>query len=334
MARDDVVTLFLEGTTSSGAPVKLTYPQEQVGAPAPIIATVPHTDILRFLGGQMDVYYQVIPHSRRPLFVRAMGEPESEHLALRVHHADATKPPPAPVVTDEKGVVIPEGGILPLPAASAFSKANYDYAIGDEVTYSWIGFISSQTHTYRVDADGPVPDVAGVVFLEQNKGGMVTASYSVRRGGLDPAEFSEKLTFNMIPYTEDFEGVREAVTPPGGTLYVEGMAIRADRNLEVRPKAPEPNNSRHVRISGFTKMTISFNTTLREVRFDLQLPGFGELVPVEAWDYGGRVVDRVMVIAGDPWKTIILKSSNKSIKQVTFTSSNNGAYVDNFLLIE
>jgi len=196
MARDDLITLILEGTGANGSPVKLTY-TKQIGTPAPVKIDVPQSDILKFIDATMDVYYQVSPYSRRRVLNRALGEPESAHLPLRVRRETAEEPLPAPIVKDDKGNTIADGGYLDPAAAYAEALASYpDTAKGDEITYSWVGTISTRTETYRVrDPASPPADRADSDFIEKNSGGKVTATYCVKRKGAEPSVPSQEANF-------------------------------------------------------------------------------------------------------------------------------------------
>lgn len=181
MARDDLVTLIMEGAGASGAPVKFTYPQPPVGTPGPINWAVHQDDIWNFLDGQMDVYY-IVSSNGRAL--------ESARLTLVVRRPGSMEPLPAAMVKDDKGNLVAEGGTV--DATTPYVEAYVSYpnmATGDEITYVWSStVVAAYEITVRVgDPDALPPDRTRRDFVPTNDGGYVAVSYRVKRGGLDPA---------------------------------------------------------------------------------------------------------------------------------------------------
>lgn len=209
MALNDTVTLFLDGTAGDGTPVRY-QADRQVTTVRPLSLTVAQVDILKFLDGRIDGYYRVVPYStRRRAFIRALQEQESAHLDLRVRRGSAEQPLPAPVVKDDKGSLIENGGFLdPASTEAVLQTPLYDrIAKGDEITYRWVGIVSTRTQTYKVaDAAKPPADYAGRDFIVQNTGGNVVVSYSVRRLGTGVTVPSATVTFQIdvvVPFEID-----------------------------------------------------------------------------------------------------------------------------------
>jgi hypothetical protein len=193
MARFDTVTLVLDGTAASGAPVQVTF-ERQISDVAPLTVVVIHADLLKFLDGQMDVYYRVEPFGKRkhPALTRALLPPESAHLALRVRRGSAEQPLPAPTVDELVG------GILDPAAEQATLRAPLypGIAKGNEITYTWVGAVSTREWTYKVTDPATTPaDYADHKFITTNTGGEVVVSYIVKRGGAEPPLTSDTLRF-------------------------------------------------------------------------------------------------------------------------------------------
>jgi hypothetical protein len=340
MARDDVVTLILEGTNAGGAPVRLSYPQKQVGAPAPINATVPQDDILRFLNGQMNVYYSVRAFSRRPTFLSALhGEAESERLTLRVRPSDVTEPHPAPVIKDNRGNVIVKNGSIGVDVAYADAQASYaNPAIGDEIIYSWVGSMSTQTELYRVADPAVMPtDRAERAFLDKNMGAYVYVSYGVKRAGLDPVEPSEVINVWDTRYsTEDFESAPVRDFKPDQTLKLATMEVSDSQwGFSVLPNAGSLHPSRCVAMGGHSTMTFAFTRSLSEIRLDIR-PGQGaeKTGLIEAWDASGARLAYKEILADSSWTSVTISYWTRAIASITYKSTNNGGVFDNFVLIE
>jgi hypothetical protein len=198
MALYDTVTLILEGTDGTGAPVRYEA-NRQVGTVAPLILSVVQTEILAFADGQMDVYYLVEPFSQRDrAFVRALQAQASAHLPLSVRRASAEQPLPAPTVS-ANGSAIENGGFLDPAAEECTALASYPNIVkGDEITYRWVGIVSTRMQSYKVaDPTKPPADYADRDFIVTNTGDKVVVSYSVRRGGVGSAVPSETLEFRI-----------------------------------------------------------------------------------------------------------------------------------------
>jgi hypothetical protein len=195
MALYDSVVLLLVGTTGSGAPVQVTF-DRQIGVVGPLTVLVNQTDVLKFIDGKMDVYYRVEPFGQRehPALIRALLPTESTHLALRVRRGNAEQLLPAPTVDElVDGLLDPdaEQATLRAPLYPGIAK-------GDEITYTWVGTVSTRTWTYKVTDPAKAPaDYADRDFIEANTGGKVTVSYGVRRLGADPAVPSEAMKFRI-----------------------------------------------------------------------------------------------------------------------------------------
>lgn len=207
MALYDTVTLILEGTDGTGAPVRYEA-NRQVSTVTPLILSVAQTEILTFVDGQMDVYYLVEPFSQRGrAFVRALQAQASAHLPLSVRRGSAEQPLPAPTVI-ANGSAIENGGFLDPAAEECTALASYPNIVkGDEITYSWVGIVSTRTQTYKVaDSLKPPADYVNRDFIVTNTGGKVVVSYSVRRGGVGPVVSSATMEFRIdtaTPFTID-----------------------------------------------------------------------------------------------------------------------------------
>jgi hypothetical protein len=190
----DTVTLIWDGTSASGAPVHYEV-DRQVSTVAPLTVLVTQAEILKFLDGSADVYYRVVPFSARSkTFARALAARESVRLPLRIRHVGVEQPLPAPTVDEVMN------GILDPTAEQATLRAPLypDITKGDEITYSWIGSVSTRTQTYKVaDATKPPADYADCDFIVQNTGAKVAVSYRVKRLGVDPGVPSETAEFRI-----------------------------------------------------------------------------------------------------------------------------------------
>jgi hypothetical protein len=231
MALYDSITLILEGKTNGGAPARFQM-ERQINTVEPLSLSVPQPEILRFLDGGMDVYYQVAPFSKRSrAFIRALSQQESERLVLSVRRDVAELPLPAPTVKDDQGRLVENGGTLDPTSTEAVLQAPvYEHIVkGDEITYRWLGTGSTRTQTYKVtDPAKPPADYAGRDFIVENTGGKVVVSYSVRRLGADPIVPSETLHF--IASREqpiDFTIMDHGYIPLGTRLSIPGLEIKA-----------------------------------------------------------------------------------------------------------
>lgn len=184
--------------------------ERQISKVEPLSLSVPQVEILRLLGGSVDVYYQVAPFSQRNrAFIRALSQQESARLALSVRRDVAELPLPAPTLKDDKGRLITDGGFLdPTSTEAILEAAPYvNIAKGDEITYRWLGTGSTRTQTYKVaDPAKPPADYADHDFIVQNIGGNVVVSYSVRRLGVGDAVPSTTLDFRIdvaVPFELD-----------------------------------------------------------------------------------------------------------------------------------
>jgi hypothetical protein len=211
MALYDTVTLALDGTAGSGAPVQVTF-DRQISDVAPLTVVVNQTDVLKFLDGQMEVYYRAEPFGKRkhPALIRALLPTESTHLALRVRRGSAEQPLPAPTVDE-----LVDGLLDPAAEEATLRAPLYPrIAKGDEITYSWVGSVSTRSQTYKVsDPTRTPPDYAGHDFIVANTGSEVIVSYAVERG-TGPATPSEVMKFRIgiaitVPGLEDFNNVQE-----------------------------------------------------------------------------------------------------------------------------
>jgi hypothetical protein len=188
------VTLIWDGTSASGGPVHYEV-DRQISTVAPLTVIVTQAEILKFLDGDADVYYRVVPFSARgKAFARALAARESLRLPLRIRHVGVEEPLPAPTVDE-----VVNGFLDPAAEQATLRAPLYPGIVkGDEITYSWVGSVSTRTQTYKVaDATKPPPDYADRDFIVQNTGNKVAVSYSVKRLGIDPDVSSETAEFRI-----------------------------------------------------------------------------------------------------------------------------------------
>jgi uncharacterized protein YjdB len=213
----DTVTLIWDGRSANGMPVHYEV-DRQVSTVAPLTVIVTQAEILKFLDGDADVYYRVVPFSARgKTFARALATRESARLPLRIRHVGVEQPLPAPSVDE-----VVNGFLDPAAEQATLRAPLYpDITKGDEITYSWVGSVSTRTQTYKVaDATKPPPDYADRDFIVQNTGTKVTVSYSVKRLGVDPGVPSETAEFR-IDLAESFD-----IDPSMMTLAPDDTQVR------------------------------------------------------------------------------------------------------------
>lgn len=221
----DTVTLIWDGRAANGTPVHYEI-DRQISSVAPLTVLVTQAEILKFLDGHADVYYRVVPFSARgKAFARALAARESVRLPLRIRHVGVEQPLPVPTVDE-----VVNGFLDPAAEQATLRAPLYPgIAKGDEITYSWVGSVSTRTQIYKVaDATKPPPDYADRAFITQNTGGNVVVSYSVKRLGVDPAVPSETAAFriDMAEATETFEATALGDIYP--RLETETMVITAN----------------------------------------------------------------------------------------------------------
>ena len=196
MTLNDAVTLVMDGTNGIGEPVRYST-ERRVTVIAPLNIPVIQNDVLKFLDGQMDVYYRVVPFSLRRRLARGTQETESAHLTLQVRRDSAIEPHPAPtVLADDKPVQ--SGSFLDPATKVVAALAIYlKPAAGDEITYTWVGAVTTRTQSYLLGGDVRIPaDYTDREFIDKNTGGIVTVSYTVKRIG-GSAIPSEKIKLRL-----------------------------------------------------------------------------------------------------------------------------------------
>ena len=178
----DLLNLIWEAKAPGGDPVYYEDPR-QVGNVAdgePVLRAVAQSDIQRFDGLSVKVYYVVTNRDNLLLSVREslplimqVGVPMPTFDRPEVEEADAND-----VLDPDK--VSPTGATLVAPFLGTQDK--------DRVTYRWRGSASGGSTSDYLDmipatVGKPVKFTVGKAFVTANRNGTVVADYSIQRGG-------------------------------------------------------------------------------------------------------------------------------------------------------
>nr|WP_258014186.1 Ig-like domain-containing protein [Pseudomonas asplenii] len=191
----DLLNVIWEAKAPGGDPVYYEDPR-QVGNVAdgePVLRNVSQTEIQRFDGLSVKVYYVVTNRDNLLLSVREslpfmmqVGVPMPTFDRPEVEEADAED-----VLDPDK--VPPTGATLVVPFIGTQDK--------DRVTYRWRGSASGGSTSDYLDmipatVGKPVKFTVGKAFVTANRNGTVVADYSIQRGG-ETLGHSQELTLGV-----------------------------------------------------------------------------------------------------------------------------------------
>lgn len=178
----DLLNVIWEAKAPGGDPVYYEDPR-QVGNVAdgePVLRAVAQSDIQRFDGLSVKVYYVVTNRDNLLLSVR-----ESLPFIMQVGVAKPIFDRPEVEEADDNDVLNPEnvpptGATLVVPFLGTQDK--------DRVTYRWRGSASGGSTSDYLDmipatVGKPVKFTVGKAFVTANRNGTVVADYSIQRGG-------------------------------------------------------------------------------------------------------------------------------------------------------
>ncbi|MGY1889321.1 hypothetical protein [Pseudomonas sp. SDT291_1_S447] len=191
----DLLNVIWEAKAPSGDPVYYEDPR-QVGNVAdgdPVLRAVAQSDIQRFDGLSVKVYYVVTNRDNLLLSVR-----ESLPFMMQVGVAKPIFDRPEVEEADDNDVLNPEnvpptGATLVVPFLGTQDK--------DRVTYRWRGSASGGSTSDYLDmipatVGKPVKFTVGKAFVTANLNGTVVADYSIQRGG-ETLGHSQELTLGV-----------------------------------------------------------------------------------------------------------------------------------------
>lgn len=219
----DLLNVIWEAKAPGGDPVYYEDPR-QVGNVAdgePVLRSVAQSDIQRFDGLSVKVYYVVTNRDNLLLSVREslpfmmqVGVPMPTFDRPEVEEADADD-----VLDPDK--VPPTGATLVVPLLGTQDK--------DRVTYRWRGSASGGSTSDYLDmipatVGKPVKFTVGKAFVTANRNGTVVADYSIQRGG-ETLGHSRELTLEVgqatAPSIDSVKGSPSGVEIPQDGSTVE-----------------------------------------------------------------------------------------------------------------
>ncbi|VVN23302.1 hypothetical protein [Pseudomonas fluorescens] len=233
----DLLNLIWEAKAPGGDPVYYEDPR-QVGNVAdgePVLRAVAQSDIQRFDGLSVKVYYVVTNRDNLLLsvreslpFIMQVGVPMPTFDRPEVEEADADD-----VLDPDK--VSPTGATLVAPFLGTQDK--------DRVTYRWRGSASGGSTSDYLDmipatVGKPVKFTVGKAFVTANRNGTVVVDYSIQRGG-ETLGHSRELTLGVgqatAPTTDEVIGPpRNVEIPQGGeteetAVTLSGIAAKGQK---------------------------------------------------------------------------------------------------------